>query len=150
MWLEICNKDALIFFPAMKNIIRILAFAPALFMGFGVASSAQDFDVFTPIAKYIRLGDADKLSAWFADNLEVEVITRGSDSSRSQARQIMKSFFSAYSPSAFDITHQADKCNMKYALGILNAGGERFVVTIFVNYNRDSCQIQQLKIERVE
>ena len=37
-------------------------------MGFGVASSAQDFDVFTPIAKYIRLGDADKLSAWFADS----------------------------------------------------------------------------------
>ena len=119
-------------------------------MGLGLSSAAQDFDVFTPIAKYIRMGDADKLSAWFADNLEVEVIAGGSDSSRSQARQIIKSFFSAYNPSAFDITHQADKCNMKYALGILNAGGERFVVTIFVNYHNNSFQIQQLKIERVE
>ena len=134
----------------MKNLVRILAVAPALFMGLGLNSAAQDFDVFTPIAKYIRMGDADKLSAWFADNLEVKVIAGGSDSSRSQARQIIKSFFSAYNPSAFDITHQADKCNMKYALGILNAGGERFVVTIFVNYHKNSFQIQQLKIERVE
>ena len=40
---------------------------------------------------------------------------------------------------------------MKYALGSLNAGGEMFVVTIFVS----SCgggaySIQQLKIERME
>ena len=57
--------------------------------------SAQEFDVFTPIAKYIRVGDADKLSAWFADNLEIVVISQTNDSSRNQARQIMKSFFSA-------------------------------------------------------
>ena len=150
MWLGFCKKGTPIFSHPMNNLVKIFAVAPALFMGLGMSSSAQDFDIFTPIAKYIRIGDADKLSAWFADNLDVEVIARSGDSSRSQARQIMKSFFSAYNPSAFDITHQADKSNMKYALGILNAGGERFVVTIFVNYNKGSFQIQQLKIERVD
>ena len=134
----------------MKNLVRIMTLAPAVLLGFCADMSAQEFDVFTPIAKYIRVGDADKLSAWFADNLEVMVISQINDSSRNQARQIMKSFFSAYNPSAFDITHQAGKSNMKYALGILNAGGERFVVTIFVNFRRDSFEIQQLKIERIE
>lgn len=134
----------------MNRLIRIIAIAPALLMGLASNSAAQDFDVFTPIAKYIRIGDADKLSAWFADNLEVVIISQANDSSRSQARQILKSFFSAYSPSAFDITHQAVKSNMKYALGILNAGGERFLVTIFVNFQKDCFYIQQLKIERVE
>lgn len=138
-------------FPDMNNLLKIVAIAPALFMGLCSGAAAQDFDVFAPISKYIRVGDAEKLSAWFADNLEVTVISRVNDSSRNQARQIMKSFFSAYSPSAFDITHQADKCNMKYAVGILNAGGERFVVTIFVNNrSNEAFQIQQLKIERVE
>ena len=150
MWLGICNNAGLIFFRVMNKLVKIVALAPALLFGLGLDSKAQDFDVFTPIAKYIRIGDADKLSAWFADNLEVEIISRINDSSRSQARQIMKSFFSAYNPSAFSITHQAGKCNMKYALGILNAGGERFIVTIFVNYNNGSFQIQQLKIERLE
>ncbi len=137
-------------FRFMKNLLKIMAFAPAVLLGFCAALPAQDFDAFTPIAKYIRLGDADKLSAWFADNLEVVIISKVNDSSRSQARQIMKSFFNAYNPSAFSITHQAGKSNLKYALGILNAGGERFVVTIFVSCRNSSYEIQQLKIERVE
>ena len=132
----------------MNKLIKIAAIAPAVLLGFCANSSAQDYDVFTPIAKYIRTGDANKLSAWFADNLEVMVISQINDSSRNQARQIMKSFFSAYNPSAFDITHQAGKSNMKYALGVLNAGGEMFEVTIFVNYNGSGYRIQQLKIDR--
>ena len=112
--------------------------------------SAQEFDVFTPIAKYIRVGDADKLSAWFADNLEITVISTSNDSSRNQARQILKSFFDSYTPRSFEITHRAGRSNMKYALGTLNAGGEMFMVTIFVSYNKSGYRIQQLKIERIK
>jgi hypothetical protein len=38
---------------------------------------------------------------------------------------------------------------MKYALGTLNAGGEMFMVTIFVGYNDKAYKIQHLKIERL-
>ena len=114
------------------------------------AAVAQDdsYDVFVPIAKYIRQGNAGKLSAWFADNLEVTVISSSNDSSRNQARQIVKAFFDSYTPRSFDITHTAGRSNMKYALGVLNAGGEMFEVTIFVNYSGSGYRIQQLKIDR--
>ena len=90
-----------------------------------VKASAQDtgYDVFNPISKYLALGDADKLSAW--------------------------SFFRSYTPRSFEITHRAGRSNMKYALGTLNAGGEMFVVTIFVGYNEQTYKIQHLKIERL-
>jgi hypothetical protein len=39
---------------------------------------------------------------------------------------------------------------MKYALGTLNAGGEMFTVTIFVNFADMEYRIQQLKIERLD
>ena len=39
--------------------------------------------------------------------------------------------------------------NMKYALGTLNAGGELFLVTIFVGYDDTAYRIQHLKIERL-
>ena len=42
----------------------------------------------------------------------------------------------------------AGRSNMKYALGTLNAGGEMFVVTIFVNYVDKDYRIQHIKIER--
>ncbi len=106
-------------------------------------------DVFTPIGKYMVKGDADCLSAWFDDNLEVCVSSQESNASRAQARQILKTFFETYTPRSFDITHTAERANMKYALGSLNAGGETFSVTIFVSAKDDGYRIQQLKIERL-
>lgn len=115
-------------------------------------SNAQDsgYDVFNPIAKYLSQGDAEKLSAWFSDNLEITIFSDSNDSSRNQARQIMKSFFNSYTPRSFEITHKAGRSNMKYALGNLTAGGEVFLVTIFVNYRDSGYKIQHLKIEYVD
>ncbi len=121
----------------------------AVFSCAGAAAQESGYDVFNPIAKYLAMGDADKLSAWFSDNLEVTIFSNSNDSSRNQACQIMKSFFRSYTPRSFEITHKAGRSNMKYALGTLNAGGEMFVVTIFVGYNEKSYRIQHLKIERL-
>ena len=106
------------------------------------------YDVFNPISKYIEQGDAEKLSAWFSDNLEVTIFSSSNDSSRNQAKQILKSFFRSYTPRTFKISHKAGRPNMKYALGTLTAGGEMFLVTIFVGYKDSEYKIPQFKIER--
>lgn len=121
----------------------------------GAAASAgrpqtADYDVFIPIAKYLAQGNAEALSAWFADNLDMTVLSKGGNSSRSQARQILKTFFEGYTPRDFQITYTAGRANMKYALGTLNAGGENFLVTIFVSSKGDTYTIQQMKIERIK
>lgn len=106
-------------------------------------------DVFVPISKYIAAGNAEALSAWFADNLEIAVLAKESDASRAQARQIVKTFFDNFTPRSFNITHTAGRANMKYALGTLKAGGETFNVTIFLSCKENRYRIQQLKIERL-
>ena len=134
------------------NRILILATVSVVAFLAAVNAAAQDkgYDVFNPIAKYFAKGDADTLSAWFSDNLEVSIFSNSNDSSCSQARQIMKSFFKSYTPRSFEITHKAGRSNMKYALGTLNAGGELFTVTIFVSYKDSDYRIQHLKIERID
>ena len=120
-----------------------------MFSASPVVAQDNGYDVFNPISKYLGLGDAERLSAWFSDNLEITIFSDSNDSSRNQARQIMKSFFRSYTPRSFEITHKAGRSNKKYALGTLNAGGEMFVVTIFVNYKDQDYKIQHLKIERM-
>lgn len=119
-----------------------------LFAGLTSYASKGVYDVFIPIAKYIRNGDAESLSAWFADNLEISILSNTSDSSKSQAKQIVKSFFNTHNPHSFEITHEAGRDNMKYAIGMLNAGGDTFEVTIFISYQKDGYKIQQLKIDK--
>jgi hypothetical protein len=134
------------------NRLVINSFAALIAMFSCAGAHAQDsgYDVFNPISKYLSIGDAEKLSAWFSDNLEVTIFSDSNDSSRNQALQIMKSFFRSYTPRSFEITHKAGRSNMKYALGTLNAGGEMFLVTIFVGYDEASYKIQHLKIERLD
>ena len=136
----------------MNKLLNAIFVPLVMFFAAEPLTAAQDdaYDVFVPIAKYMGQGNADKLSAWFADNLEITVISTSNDSSRNQARQILKSFFDSYTPRSFEITHRAGRSNMKYALGTLNAGGEMFMVTIFVSYNKSGYRIQQLKIERIK
>lgn len=131
----------------MKKLIMILAVAA---MSCVAASAQNKGDVFNPIAKYIERGDADALSAWFSDNLEVSIFAKTNDASRNQAKQIMKSFFKSYTPRSFRISHKAGRPNMKYALGLLSAGGEMFQVTIFVGLKDAEYRIQQIKIERID
>ena len=130
----------------------IIGFVVAFALSLSQEAKAQDssYDVFNPISKYLALGDADKLSAWFSDNLEITTFSNSNDSSRNQAKQIIKSFFKSYTPRTFKITHKAGRPNMKYALGTLTAGGEMFLVTIFVGYKDAEYKIQQLKIERID
>ena len=131
----------------MRLLLKISIALAAIFTTVNLSAQGEVYDVFIPIAKYMGQGDAERLSAWFADNLEVTIMSRTNDSSKSQVRQIMKSFFEMHTPRSFDITHTAGRSNMKYALGVLNAGGEMYNVTIFVCYSDKGYKIQQLKID---
>ena len=133
----------------MRTFARIFIAVSALLFGVGANAASDSYDVFVPIAKYLGQGDAERLSAWFADNLEITIMSTTNDSSKNQAKQILKAFFDNHTPRSFEISHTASRSNSKYALGYLNAGGEVFEVTIFVSSCGDRYKIQQLKIDRI-
>ena len=129
--------------------MKLFVASVAMFFCLAAHAVGDEYDVFVPIAKYLSKGDAESLSAWFADNLEISIMSTTNDSSRNQAKQILKNFFSTHTTRSFEINHTASRSNSKYALGYLNAGGEMFEVTIFVSKCKDSYKIQQLKIDRI-
>ena len=133
----------------MRTFARIFIAVSALLFGVGANAASDSYDVFVPIAKYLGQGDAERLSAWFADNLEITIMSTTNDSSKNQAKQILKAFLDNHTPRSFEISHTASRSNSKYALGYLNAGGEVFEVTIFVSNCGDRYKIQQLKIDRI-
>lgn len=134
----------------MKAIIKFSLCIFIALMCQTLQAQSEGNEVFVPISKYLTQGNAENLSAWFADNLEISILSSLNNSSKNQAKQILKAFFEAHTPRSFDISHIAGRANMKYALGSLTAGGETFNVTIFVSCKDGEYKIQQLKIERVQ
>ena len=112
-------------------------------------NTSGEYSVFSSITKYLAAGDAASLSSWFADNLEVTVISSSRNCSKKQAREILRSFFDANTPRSFQVTHKASEANKKYLIGLLNAGGELFQVSIYATSSAgDPYKIQQLSISR--
>ncbi len=109
---------------------------------------SSSHDVFVPISKYLRQGNTEKLSAWFAKNLELDILGNSNDCSKVQATQIIKEFFTTYPPKNFVIIHKSGQAPLKYAIGTLNAGDEKFRVTLFVKTQSSGNLIQQLRIEK--
>ncbi|MDD2594369.1 MAG: DUF4783 domain-containing protein [Bacteroidales bacterium] len=128
---------------------KVLLLALLSVFSLNIASAQQnDQDAFTPIGKYIQSGDYEKLSAWFADNLELDILGAINNCTRNQAKLIMKNFFTNYTPKKFTIIHKSGKAPMKYAVGSLSAGGEKFRIILFVKTTDNITSVQQLKIER--
>ncbi len=131
----------------MKSAIFSLLTALFTFTSMAAQTHSEQ-DVFVPISKYIQNGDSEKLTAWFAQNLEVDILGTVNVCSKAQAKQIIKEFFSNYSPKSFTITYRSGKAPMKYAIGNLSAGGSKFRVTLFVKTQDDGNFIQQIRVEK--
>ena len=99
--------------------------------------SAGESSVFVPIAKYLQRGDAECLAAWFAENLQVNVMGT-----------VSNCFFTNYTPRNFEIVYKSGTYPMEYAVGNLDSGGNIFTVTILVKTNDAGNYIEQLKIEK--
>ena len=147
----------------MKKLSHILLLLTAALIGLSAGAQTKsfvrsntlsqspdgEFSVFTSITKYLAAGDAASLSTWFADNLDVTIITSSRNCSKKQAREILRSFFESNTPRSFEVSHKASEANKKYMIGVLNAGGERFQVTIYATAQAgDTYKIQQLNISR--
>ena len=137
--------------PRMKKWLSILLVLAGLLVG--TAAKAQnpdgEFAVFSSITRYLSQGDVNSLSSWFAENMDITVISSSRSCSKKQAREILRSFFSANTPRSFEVTHRASESNKKYLIGQLNAGGELFQVTIYATApGGETYKIQQLNITR--
>lgn len=130
----------------MKKLLLSLS---VILLSAGLLSAQdKDQDVFTPIGKYINAGDYEKLSAWFSDSIELDILGAINNCTRNQAKLIMKNFFSNHTPKKFTIIHKSGKAPMKYAVGKLDAGGENFRIILYVKSTETDNCIEQIKVER--
>jgi hypothetical protein len=110
--------------------------------------SFGDGSVFVPIEKYIRKGDVQSLSAWYAENLQISMVGKISNCSKNQARQILKNFFKDNPPRSFEIVYKSGSYPMQCAVGDFSGGGYDYSITIMVKTNEKGSFVEQIRINR--
>jgi|GEM_PF-244270 hypothetical protein len=95
-----------------------------------------------------KTGNANTLSEYFNQNIEMVVLEHDDVYSKAQAQQIVSNFFSQNKVQEFSIIHQGGKEEARYAIGNLITNNGTFRVYFLLKNAGNKAYIHQLRIEK--
>jgi hypothetical protein len=104
----------------------------------------QSFE--SAIVSAFKTGNAEKIASYFVDQVDLSILEKENLYSKSQAQQILKSFFEKHQPSNFKINHKGKSGSSEYFIGELTAGGD-YRVTLNCKSSGRGRNITSLTIE---
>lgn len=124
----------------MKKLLFVLLIAPSIAM---VAP-----DNLSSISKAISNGDAEALSKYFDDKVEVSILDNDNVYDKGQAKSALQNFFSKNKPESYTQVHDGTSkgAGSKYTIGNLKASGKIFRVYVYMKVAGDVYTIQEISI----
>ena len=121
----------------MKNLMLILLIVPCL------AATNQNMD---SISKALSRGDVESLATYFDENVEID----DDFYDKSEAKNVVKKFFSKNPPKSFSLIHQGTSKgeDSKYFIGNLSAGNGTFRVYVYIKLSGSKTLIQELRFDK--
>lgn len=121
----------------MKNLMLLLLIIPCM------AATSQNMD---SISKALSRGDVESLSTYFDENVEID----DDFYDKSEAKDVVKKFFSKNPPKSFSLIHQGTSKgeDSKYFIGNLNAGSGTFRVYVYMKLSGSQPLIQELRFDK--
>lgn len=100
------------------------------------------------LAEAIGNGNANGMSLFFHQSLEMTILEKDYETSKSHATRIMEDFFKTHKPTGFEVSFEGTKEQSKYAIGTLTTEGGNFRVNLFFLKREDKRLIYYLSIEK--
>lgn len=124
---------------------RILTILSLVFLSF---SLVRGQDLPAPLIKAMGEGDAKAVSAYFHQNLEMNILDNSQECSKAQGTRILENFFKSHKPSSFTISFTGNKEDSRYAIGTLKTSDGQYRVNLYF-MSRDNRQlIYYLSVEK--
>lgn len=122
----------------MKTMLAILlVVVPGMFL-----------DLSENIAVAIRSGNANSVSAYFADKVDMKVLDQENIYSKAQAESILKDFFAKHPVKAFTVVHKsAERNDSQFAIGKLTTANGTYRVHFLMKKSGGSASVHQFRIE---
>ena len=99
------------------------------------------------ITSATRNNDSRALSEYFNDKVELVLPDKSGVFSKSQAEQVIRSFFASNGADEFSIIHQGERDNSSFAIGKYKSGSKTLRFYFLVKESGGEVLIHQLRIE---
>lgn len=119
-----------------------------LILSFICLPAVAQVNVPDEIFKALDSGNAEIVSEYFNQNVQLTVLENDNVYSKAQAQQILIKFFSDYQPQGFTKLYESSKGNAKYVIGNLKTKKGGFRVYFLVKEDKGKSYIHQLTIDK--
>jgi hypothetical protein len=128
----------------MKNLLFLLFLAPM------VAFAYQGNPNLDAIANALSTGDADALSKYMADNVEISIQDKEQTYTKVKATEVLRSFFGSDKPKSFSQVHKGTsrENSDQYCIGNMATTSGTYRVYLYLKVNGSSINIQEMRFDK--
>ena len=98
----------------------------------------------------LRSGDADGLSKYFDDNVELTLPVKSDSYSKAQAQVIVKDYFGNNSVKGFELKHKGDSPGGHYCIGTLQTKSGNFRASVFMKAKGNKEVVKEIRLQSIE
>lgn len=98
----------------------------------------------------LRTGNANELSKYFDDNVELTLPVKSNSYSKAQAQVIVRDFFSNNGVKGFDLKHKGDAPGGHYCIGTLNTKSGQFRAHVFMKSKGNRELVKEIRFQPIE
>lgn len=129
----------------MKTIFTSLLVAPLILL----SAFTQQNDIDGVIGA-LRSGNAEELSRFFDENVELTLPDKSDNYSKAQAVLILRDFFNNNGVKNFDVKHKGDNGSGQFCIGTLQTKSGNFRTTVFMKLKGDKQVVRQIRFQAIE
>jgi hypothetical protein len=115
-----------------------------------MSSFAQSSTTIDEVIGALRSGDADGMSKYFDDNIELTLPVKSDSYSKAQAQVILKDFFGNNGVKGFELKHKGDSPGGHYCIGTLQTKSGNFRAHVFMKTKGDKDVVKELRFQSIE
>ncbi len=129
----------------MKSLFAsLLAFAMMTMSSFTQPTTIDE------VIGALRSGDADGLSKYFDDQVQVTLPVKSDSYSKSQAQVILKDFFGNNAVKGFELKHKGDSPGGHYCIGTLQTKSGNFRAHVFMKDKGGKEVVKEIRFASIE
>jgi hypothetical protein len=99
------------------------------------------------VVSALKSGNANQLSKYFDNSIEISLPEKSDSYSRSQAEMVLKDFFDTKVVQSFEAQHQGNVNGSQYCIGTLVTKNGNYRTTVYMKQKTDRSLLQELRIE---
>ncbi len=103
---------------------------------------------FTPIINALKTGNANEVSKYLDNTVEITLIESSKQYSKNQAQLVLRQFFNNNPVKDFKIVHESENAGSQYCIGNLATTSGVFRTTIYMKQKGDKQLVQEMRFEK--